>query len=852
MKVEPEKREELEKNMSTSGGEPHTLLNALKPMLGCLGDIKAPQEVVRIISLMRDAEKLMSRCIYLNILKATISAAKESETASESLEKFMSVGGWNILNKWLVEAKKTENFPVLLELLEVLRDLPVNIDTLKQGNTGKIIKHLTKLENQDVKKLASGIVKQWMSLVRNQTGTSEKGDKPKLNGSANGEDTLQGSKQAVSSTEGKPAKRMRDNNSTDSNRSPQVEKKAKTLNEVKSDVKQSMAQKNVSKTKVIPPQPKPVAMESAGFMNALTIAASAAPVRKRKRVSTASKTGTTNTTTSTSSATTTKPTYTGILDAILDSQSQTHGQEDGREKEKENKDKEVDSSGNNKSGSSPNGSPDDTSAPSGDIGDFSKISEPSEKDNSPNAASQASTDTVTSAADDLEEKPAKKSKKGKRVTWPDDDANLAIFHYFEMDEDERALVRHPVNFLDAAHNEMVRERQLVEQAKRLSEDIMAERIKWYRPRALTLEHQMEKGSKSTQRQIQKTREASILADIFLTKSSLPDSPAEPEPDNQKGSPEEPRVIPHDEKGTTHVPAKAPVVSSNNSSVQLPPALMSLLSSASSTTAGSVSHGSGDRGPYTVQALLDKIMNPSTQGNPPDMAPGSQSLPQNEPGSTSLPPALQHILEPLQQNKMGPPRMQGPGPGSMPGMGAGAGLLGAAPGDPMGSLNVFRPSGPMGPRGVQGPHLRPDMPPHFQGPGGPRQGPPIGPLFPGPEGPMMGPRMRGHMPIRMQGGPGIGRAMPTGPRPLLPEMAQRDDFHSDQFDDGGEYGDEDEEGELGDMSMRGRGRGMPRGRARGRGRGRGTPPVCRHFVSKRGCLRGNTCHFLHPGVNGPPV
>lgn len=38
-----------------------------------------------------------------------------------------------------------------------------------------------------------------------------------------------------------------------------------------------------------------------------------------------------------------------------------------------------------------------------------------------------------------------------------------------------------------------------------------------------------------------------------------------------------------QKGTTHVPAKAPVVSSNNnSSVQLPPALMSLLSSASST------------------------------------------------------------------------------------------------------------------------------------------------------------------------------------------------------------------------------------------------------------------------------
>ena len=48
----------------------------------------------------------------------------------------------------------------------------------------------------------------------------------------------------------------RDNGSADSNRSPQAEKKMKTLSEVKSDVKQSMAQKNISKTKVIPPQAK--------------------------------------------------------------------------------------------------------------------------------------------------------------------------------------------------------------------------------------------------------------------------------------------------------------------------------------------------------------------------------------------------------------------------------------------------------------------------------------------------------------------------------------------------------------------------------------------------------------------
>ena len=54
-------------------------------------------------------------------------------------------------------------------------------------------------------------------------------------------------------------------------------------------------------------------------------------------------------------------------------------------------------------------------------------------------ASQTSSDTTTTAGDDasLEEKPAKKSKKGKKVQWPADDANLATFHFFEMDEDER-------------------------------------------------------------------------------------------------------------------------------------------------------------------------------------------------------------------------------------------------------------------------------------------------------------------------------------------------------------------------------------------------------------------------------
>ena len=42
--------------MGTAGGEPRVLLNALKPMLGVVGDIKTPQEVMRVVGMMKDAE----------------------------------------------------------------------------------------------------------------------------------------------------------------------------------------------------------------------------------------------------------------------------------------------------------------------------------------------------------------------------------------------------------------------------------------------------------------------------------------------------------------------------------------------------------------------------------------------------------------------------------------------------------------------------------------------------------------------------------------------------------------------------------------------------------------------------
>ena len=65
-----------------------------------------------------------------------------------------------------------------------------------------------------------------------------------------------------------------------------------------------------------------------------------------------------------------------------------------------------------------------------------------------------------------------------------------------------------------------------------------------------------------------------------------------------------------------------------------------------------------------------------------------------------------------------------------------------------------------------------------------------------------------------------------------------------FQDAGEeyYSSDGDEGQF-----PGRGRGLRHPSGRGR-------PLCRHFKSPRGCLRGNSCPFLHPRgpPNGPPV
>ncbi|ESP04991.1 hypothetical protein LOTGIDRAFT_230041 [Lottia gigantea] len=147
----------------------HQLLDALAPLLGPEGCIKGPVEASRISSLMKDAVKMVSKCVYLNILRNT------SEVTT--LNKFIAVGGWDTLNQWLQDSKEPEFTGFLLELLKVYRDLPITVELLKKNNAAKTIKQFAKSDNESIKVLSSDIVDKWMKTVRG--GRADENDKKK-------------------------------------------------------------------------------------------------------------------------------------------------------------------------------------------------------------------------------------------------------------------------------------------------------------------------------------------------------------------------------------------------------------------------------------------------------------------------------------------------------------------------------------------------------------------------------------------------------------------------------------------------------------------------------------------------
>ncbi|CAH2066527.1 unnamed protein product, partial [Iphiclides podalirius] len=140
---------------------PMQLLNCLSVLLSPNGGIKSRDEVQRLASLMtKFSKKLVSKCIYIQILKCT---------ETDLLGLFMGSGGWRLVHIWLTESVVVKNWPLVRELLELLLLCPVDIERLKTNNCPKLVKELSKDGNHyAIRALASKLVEQWLKTVKGE------------------------------------------------------------------------------------------------------------------------------------------------------------------------------------------------------------------------------------------------------------------------------------------------------------------------------------------------------------------------------------------------------------------------------------------------------------------------------------------------------------------------------------------------------------------------------------------------------------------------------------------------------------------------------------------------------------
>ncbi|MEJ1271100.1 hypothetical protein NN561_001933 [Cricetulus griseus] len=630
--------------------DPKELLKGLDSFLTRDGEVKSVDGIAKIFSLMKEARKMVSRCTYLNIILQT--------RAPDVLVKFIDVGGYKLLNNWLTYSKTTNNVPLLQQILQTLQHLPLTVDHLKQNNTAKLVKQLSKSSEDEEKdkkkrkeegKSRTTLPERPLTEVKTETRAEEapekKKEKPKsLRTTAPSHAKFRSTGLELDTPSLVPVKK---NSSTvvvsdkynlkpiplkrqsataaPGDAAPPAEKKYKPLNTTPNATKEI-------KVKIIPPQP----MEGLGFLDALNSApVPGIKIKKKKKVL---------------SPTAAKP-------SPFEGKTST----------------EPSSAKPSSPEPTPPAEPMDTDRPGTPV---------------PPVEVPELMDTASSEPGALDAKPVespgdpsqltRKGRKRKTVTWPEE-GKLREYFYFELDETERVNVNKIKDFGEAAKREILSDRHAFETARRLSHDNMEEKVPWVCPRPLVLPSPLViPGSNSQERYIQAEREKGILQELFLNK----ESPHEPDPEPYEPIP--PKLIPLDEECSMdeapYVETLEPGGSGGSpdgaGGSKLPPVLANLMGSMG---AGKSPQGPGGGGGINVQEILTSIM------GSPNSHPSEELLKQPEYSDK-----LKQMLVPH-------------------------GLLGPGP-----VANGFPPGGPGGPKGMQ--HFPPGpggpMPGPHGGPGGP--------------------------------------------------------------------------------------------------------------------------------------
>ncbi|KAF3834478.1 hypothetical protein F7725_025682 [Dissostichus mawsoni] len=473
-------------NMAGGPVDPREILKGVESLLGKDGELRSLEGVPKVYSLMKATTKMVSRCMYLSILLQTKS--------HDILNRFIRVGGYRMLNAWLTYSKTTNNSPVLQLILLTLQKLPLKVDHLKQNNTAKLVKQLSKTaDTEELRKLATVLVDGWMATIRSQSVSSanspagevkekivveeeKKKEKPKAH--APSHTKIRSIGLEIDTPNPAPAKKtpvapqLGDKYNIKPPvlkrpRSPPLEKKYKplTINSAKE-----------IKIKIIPAQP----MECTGFLDALN-SAPVPGVKSRRR-------------------SLLRPVQLGtrLCPPRLTRYAPTANPFDSKPA--------VYSSSPTKP-SSPEGAASIMPADDNLEPDRPGTPVPSEE---PEASDNGETPNALAEPRGEEESLTKKGKKKKTVHWAEEE-QLKHYFYFDLDETERVNVNKIKDFGEAAKRELMMDRQTFEMARRLSHDTMEERA----PDADGL--LVSAGANSTEKLTQRDREMGILQEIFLTK-----------------------------------------------------------------------------------------------------------------------------------------------------------------------------------------------------------------------------------------------------------------------------------------------------------------------------------------------
>ncbi|XP_050173901.1 serine/threonine-protein phosphatase 1 regulatory subunit 10 [Myiozetetes cayanensis] len=795
--------------------DPKELLKGLDCFLGRDGEVKTMDGISKIFSLMKDSQKMVSRCIYLNILLQT--------RAQDILNKFIRIGGYKLLNTWLTGSKASNNVPFLQQILLTLQHLPLTVDHLKQNNTAKLVKQLSKSsDDEELRRLASILVSDWMGVIRSQSSSQpterdkkkrkeenksktpvqekpqeakneakneevpeKKREKPKsLRTTAPSHAKFRSTGLELETPSLAPVKKLnsgvsdkynlkpvpvkRQNAPSGPGEAPLAEKKYKPLNTAPNAAKEI-------KVKIIPPQP----MEGLGFLDALNSApVPGIKIKKKKKVL---------------SPTAAKPSPF------------------------EGKPPPEPSTAKPSSPEPAAAEPMDTERPGTPVPAV-EVPEPMDTGSSETGGDPKGPDAPSEGGPT-----PRRPRKKKTVSWPDE-ARLREYFYFELDETERVNVNKIKDFGEAAKREMLKDRHAFETARRLSHDSMEEKVPWAYPKALELPAPLVvPGSGSRERFTQAERVKGILQEIFLSKESIPDSPHEPDPESYEPLP--PKLIPMDEDCSGEDgaypegldPGNAAASPDPGAGAKLPPVLANLM--------GSVGAGKGPPGPppnapINMQEILTSIMGGPSGHKAEELL--------KQPDYSDK---IKHLLGNLQAQPPG-------GPGGVP-----HGLLGPGP------MNGFPPGPKMQHSG--GPCQVPTVAAAGAGracpwdAGGPRLlGPPTPPAR---RGLLGGPRRRRRGLLRGAPGGGMRGGPFHRPRPQRRRAPYR--CRAGRGRSGGPQWRRRRRGSRGPHGEHGRGH-PETTRPRGHGGDMSSRAVCRHFMLKGSCRYENNCAFYHPGVNGP--